>query len=158
VVNKLRPGGPTSAERALPTSSSGDLVPGPQLARQKRSGPSRPELNRAAWAQLRRAVRQRDGHACRNCGATKADGLRLSVHHLIPVALGGRDELSNLLLLCSRCHPLFEKAARTLTLPIEQPARTRTAKRRTNRDRYASHPAPYRGPDGQPWSRQWYEY
>jgi 5-methylcytosine-specific restriction endonuclease McrA len=137
--------------------------------KQKRAGSSRPELSKAQWQRIRKAVRARDGNACRNCGAS-GDGVRLSVHHWLPANLGGTDDMSNLVTLCSTCHPIYEKAARTLTLPVdtrgtqEKTLRAngkRTSSRRTkptNHDRYASHPAPFRGPDGQPWSRQWYEY
>jgi 5-methylcytosine-specific restriction endonuclease McrA len=121
--------------------------------KQKRSGSSRPELSKAQWQRVRRAVRQRDGDACRNCGAS-GEWARLSVHHLLPAALGGTDDMANLVTLCSTCHPVYEKAARTLTLPVDVPsARKRTTRRRDNR-----HPAPFRGPDGQPWSRQWFDY
>jgi 5-methylcytosine-specific restriction endonuclease McrA len=66
-----------------------------QLAKQKRSGSSRPELNKAQWQRIRKAVRARDGNACRNCGAS-GDWARLSVHHLLPAKLGGTDDMANL--------------------------------------------------------------
>jgi 5-methylcytosine-specific restriction endonuclease McrA len=121
--------------------------------KQKRSGSSRPELSKAQWQRVRRAVRQRDGDCCRHCGAT-SDQARLSVHHLLPASLGGTDDMSNLLTLCHLCHPQYEKAARTLTLPVEMPPPHKRTPRRHN-DR---HGAPFRGPDGQPWSRQWFDY
>jgi 5-methylcytosine-specific restriction endonuclease McrA len=121
-----------------------------QLAKQKRSGSRRPELNKAQWQRIRKAVRARDGNACRNCAAS-GDWARLSVHHLLPANLGGTDDMSNLVTLCSTCHPIYEKAARTLTLPVDTP----TTPRRRHNDR---HGAPYRGPTGQPWSRQWFDY
>jgi 5-methylcytosine-specific restriction endonuclease McrA len=111
---------------------------------------SRPALDKAAWQRTRKAVRRRDGEACRNCGSTA----RLSVHHLLPAALGGSDDMSNLITLCGVCHPQFEQAARTLTLPVDTPP----APKRTPRRRKSEHGARFRGPDGQPWSRQWYEY
>jgi 5-methylcytosine-specific restriction endonuclease McrA len=124
-----------------------------QATKPKRSGSSRPELSKAQWQRIRRAVRQRDGNCCRHRGAT-GDWARLSVHHLLPAKLGGTDDMANLATLCSGCHPVYEKAARTLTLPVDMPpARKRAPRRRDHR-----HPAPFRGPDGQPWSRQWYEY
>jgi HNH endonuclease len=57
---------------------------------------------------------------------------RLSVHHLLPASLGGTDDMANLLTLCHCCHPLYGKAARSLTLPVETPSarkRTRSAAR-----------------------------
>jgi 5-methylcytosine-specific restriction endonuclease McrA len=114
---------------------------------------SRPALDKAAWQRTRKAVRQRDGNRCRNCGAS-GDGVRLSVHHWLPANVGGTDDMSNLVTLCSTCHPIYEKAARTLTLPVDTPpARKRTPRRHNDR-----HGAPFRGPDGQPWSRQWFDY
>jgi HNH endonuclease len=92
----------------------------------------------------------------RNCGAS-GEYARLSVHHLTPARWGGGDTMDNLITLCSGCHSQFERATRSLVLPLDTPpARKRTRQQRTkNHDRYASHPAPYRGPDGQPWSREW---
>jgi 5-methylcytosine-specific restriction endonuclease McrA len=90
---------------------------------------SRPELDKAAWQRVRKAVRRRDGDQCKNCGAN-GDGVRLSVHHLRPAVLGGTDDMSNLLTLCSTCHPIYEQTARTLTLPVDPPPpRKRTARR-----------------------------
>ena len=48
---------------------------------------------------LRRAALARDGGACCNCGAP-AD----HAHHVVPLARGGRDVLSNLVSLCAPCH------------------------------------------------------
>lgn len=44
------------------------------------------------WAWLRRATFARWGHVCWRCGGEGAD----SVGHVIPVALGGTHDLSNL--------------------------------------------------------------
>lgn len=128
-----------------------------------RSGASRPELNKAAWQRLRKAVRRRDGNCCRSCGVS-GETAKLSVHHLLPTSLGGTVDMANLLTLCSTCHPVYENAARTLTPPVDTPpARTRIAgDRRTGtsslHESYADHPAPFRSPEGLPWSRQWYEH
>jgi 5-methylcytosine-specific restriction endonuclease McrA len=73
----------------------------------RRSGASRPELNRYAWQRLRAKVRARDGNCCRNCGATE----KLSVHH---IQRGGPDTWENLVTLCSRCHAHAERHAKTL--------------------------------------------
>jgi 5-methylcytosine-specific restriction endonuclease McrA len=53
----------------------------------------------AGWAKLRRAVLERDGQRCRWCGgyATEAD-------HLRSLALGGVDELDNLVAACKPCN------------------------------------------------------
>jgi 5-methylcytosine-specific restriction endonuclease McrA len=65
-----------------------------------RNGASRPELSSAQWKRVRAAVRRRDGNACVVCGATE----NLSVHHVVPARLGGRDELSNLVTVCVLHH------------------------------------------------------
>ena len=50
-------------------------------------------------AALRRQVLDRDEWRCRNCGAS-AD----HVHHVVPLARGGKDVLGNLVSLCGSCH------------------------------------------------------
>lgn len=54
----------------------------------------------ARWQQARRVVLARDGRRCAECGGTDS----LHVHHLVPRALGGPDEPSNLIVLCEGCH------------------------------------------------------
>ncbi|QRY40856.1 HNH endonuclease [Microbacterium hominis] len=53
----------------------------------------------SAWEALRAAVLERDGGICVYCGneATTAD-------HVTPKALGGRDELANLVAACLKCN------------------------------------------------------
>ncbi len=46
---------------------------------------------------------RRDGYACRYCGA-KAPDVILTVDHVVPVALGGTDALSNLAAACGSCN------------------------------------------------------
>ena len=53
----------------------------------------------ASSSALRRAALDRDASTCCNCGAP-AD----HAHHVIPLARGGRDVLSNLVSLCAPCH------------------------------------------------------
>lgn len=52
---------------------------------------------------LRFEILRRDGHACRYCGAMAPDA-KLTVDHVIPVALGGSDEAANLVTACSECN------------------------------------------------------
>ena len=52
---------------------------------------------------LRYEILRRDNHACRYCGAAAPDA-RLTVDHVIPVALGGTDEPSNLVTACEPCN------------------------------------------------------
>ena len=51
------------------------------------------------WGTIRNAVRARD-RVCVRCGSTHA----LVVHHRVPVAAGGSNDLTNLELRCRRCH------------------------------------------------------
>jgi 5-methylcytosine-specific restriction endonuclease McrA len=74
----------------------------------RRSGSSRPELNRSAWQKLRKAARLRDGNRCVRCRSTKG----LAAHHIVKPQHGGRDVLENLVTLCSRCHGLQHRGAR----------------------------------------------
>lgn len=64
-----------------------------------------------AWRVLRLAAMRRDGYACRRCGRRGVRAKRgapptrgLEVHHRIPRAQGGPDELGNVETLCRSCH------------------------------------------------------
>lgn len=50
--------------------------------------------------ELRYKVFERDGFACKNCGETGC----LTVDHIVPVKLGGSNELGNLQTLCLFCN------------------------------------------------------
>lgn len=52
---------------------------------------------------LRYEVLRRDNHACRYCGATAPEA-KLTVDHVVPVALGGSDDASNLVTACVDCN------------------------------------------------------
>lgn len=49
------------------------------------------------------AVRERDRRRCANCRASGPE-VTLDVHHIVPRGRGGSDRMSNLVLLCRRCH------------------------------------------------------
>lgn len=53
---------------------------------------------------LRYDVMKRDGFRCVLCGRTANDGVVLHVDHIIPVARGGKTEISNLRTLCEFCN------------------------------------------------------
>lgn len=53
-----------------------------------------------AGAELRAAIRERDGHRCRWCGARGG----LEVHHILYRSQGGGNEGWNLITLCGACH------------------------------------------------------
>jgi hypothetical protein len=47
-----------------------------------------------------RSLAERDGYACQKCGTTKD----LHIDHIVPVARGGTNDLSNLQFLCRSCN------------------------------------------------------
>lgn len=57
----------------------------------------------AVSKRLRYEVLRRDNHACRYCGAT-APATTLTVDHVLPKALGGTDEATNLVAACYPCN------------------------------------------------------
>ena len=52
---------------------------------------------------LRYEILRRDNHSCRYCGAT-APTARLTIDHVVPVALGGTDDPANLVAACADCN------------------------------------------------------
>ncbi len=52
---------------------------------------------------VRNYVYQRDNCRCRSCGKREWE-TRLSIDHIIPLALGGSNDLSNLQTLCLDCN------------------------------------------------------
>lgn len=57
----------------------------------------------AVSKRLRYEIMRRDNHACRYCGATAPD-VALTVDHVIPKALGGSDDPTNLVTACKDCN------------------------------------------------------
>ncbi len=50
--------------------------------------------------EVRQYVLERDGHRCQACGAGKS----LTIDHIIPLAQGGQNDLSNFRTLCRSCN------------------------------------------------------
>ena len=69
---------------------------------------------RKLTGRLRFEILRRDGHRCHYCGATAEDA-QLTVDHVIPIALGGADDPSNLVTACQSCN-----AGKAATSPTEQ--------------------------------------
>ncbi|RLT39949.1 MAG: DUF1998 domain-containing protein, partial [Chloroflexi bacterium] len=76
------------------------------------------------WQEQRAKVRARDGYACTQCGTPEPEGRQHDVHHLTPFRTYGyipghnenyqlANRLSNLKLLCQRCHRRIEAGVRT---------------------------------------------
>lgn len=57
----------------------------------------------AVSKRLRYEILRRDNHTCRYCGLRAAD-TELTVDHVLPVALGGGDEATNLVAACRDCN------------------------------------------------------
>lgn len=53
---------------------------------------------------IRYNVFKRDNFTCRICGASKSDGVKLHVDHIVPVSKGGKTVMNNLQTLCERCN------------------------------------------------------
>lgn len=53
---------------------------------------------------LRYDIMRRDKFRCQLCGSTAADGVKLHVDHILPVAKGGKTTPENLRTLCDRCN------------------------------------------------------
>lgn len=68
----------------------------------------------AVSKRLRYEILRRDGFACRYCGAKANEG-ELHVDHVVPVALGGSDEPSNLVSACQPCN-----SGKSATSPTEE--------------------------------------
>jgi hypothetical protein len=57
----------------------------------------------AVSKRLRYEILRRDNHACRYCGATAPEAT-LTVDHVVPTALGGSDDPTNLVAACKDCN------------------------------------------------------
>lgn len=62
------------------------------------------EQRRKMTKELRKAVMERDNYTCQMCGKYMPDEVGLHIDHIIPVSKGGKTELSNLQVLCSKCN------------------------------------------------------
>lgn len=53
---------------------------------------------------LRFEILRRDEHCCRYCGEHASPDVKLTVDHVLPVALGGTDDPANLVAACGPCN------------------------------------------------------
>src|SRR5687768_9925194 len=78
------------------------------------------------WRTIRNLILIRDKHTCQDC---KAEGVKLEVHHLIALALGGDNQIENLLALCVCCHRKRHKTWRITANAHTRPNAQRAASR-----------------------------
>ncbi len=55
------------------------------------------------WKEIRLLVLKRDERQCKLCGKKNS----AQVHHIVPKSKGGKNEFTNLIMLCGRCHMLL---------------------------------------------------
>lgn len=73
---------------------------------------------------LRRMVKHVCGEVCYNCGSTE----NVQYHHIVPLRMGGTNKLSNIAVLCSRCHKAAHRGRHiSHYLNTENMGRPRTA-------------------------------
>lgn len=106
------------------------------------------ELGTAKWKNTRRYIRSRDGDRCRVCEASGAIQ-RMYVHHILPRAQGGSDDVKNLMLVCQSCHGKLEREAKQAAAA---PAKPRFAESKWLRpsEHYGPQPVSF------PWSDDCY--
>jgi 5-methylcytosine-specific restriction endonuclease McrA len=93
-------GKPALARTAYASSSTGSSRSRSASSGSSARTSSRREIRDGwTWGEIRRRVHERDG-GCARCGSHR----RLKVHRRIALLDGGSNELSNLELLCARCH------------------------------------------------------
>lgn len=76
-----------------------------EISKRRESEEFKRKMERSRMSpKLRLAVLERDDRRCQICGARQEDGVTLHVDHIIPVARGGKTEMSNLRTLCDICN------------------------------------------------------
>lgn len=70
---------------------------------------NKPFYRSQAWKDMRNFVYQREGGCCQRCGKF-VFGRKAHIHHVIPIKDNALLKLdpNNLMLLCSKCHPIVE--------------------------------------------------
>ncbi|MFH0831961.1 MAG: HNH endonuclease [archaeon] len=53
---------------------------------------------------LKKKVFERDNFTCRKCKIQDKTLRILEAHHIVPICMGGKDEIDNLITLCNDCH------------------------------------------------------
>ena len=95
----------------LSHNDSAELKPGQYLLKNEPQRIDRPHFARTISARVRAEALDRNGFTCQMCGLTPGGmdpstgrKVRLHIGHIQDKSLGGKDELSNLRVLCSTCN------------------------------------------------------
>lgn len=106
------------------------------------------------WKRIRRKVLKRDGYICQVAGCPVRGGKNLTVHHILPRARGGGENLDNLITLCPRHHDEIESAsvlpvnrAQIIGWPGLEEWEAEHSQKRASRIILDAFPAPERGED-----------
>jgi len=100
---------------ALKTEYAGELGYHYRLPRPYHHGTLERPTRVGISPHVRFTVLERDGFRCRYCGAAAASGAVLQVDHVIALADGGTDDLSNLATACKPCN--LGKGGRSVRVP-----------------------------------------
>lgn len=68
---------------------------------------------------IRKKVFKRDNFTCQKCKIEDESAKILELHHITSLALKGRDEIANMITLCSDCHYVKEECDGTMTTLIK---------------------------------------
>lgn len=82
-----------------PTHARPDRRPSRRVRDERKSG----------WSRVRLRVLRRDRFRCVECGVASGRGnrgVRLVVHHVVGLSVGGSDRMGNLVTLCVSCHKI----------------------------------------------------
>ena len=63
--------------------------------------------NESGFKEIRKKIYERDMYTCQRCNH-KCKGREIQCHHIIPVRLGGGNNLDNLITFCRSCHKIVE--------------------------------------------------
>jgi 5-methylcytosine-specific restriction endonuclease McrA len=98
----------TACNRLFPSGSSNALYCPLCRAAKERSRDAERNRRRpgASRSDLPRKAKLGDGNRCKRCGSRD----QIVANHIIPIAMGGRHELSNLITMCKRCHEDYHRA------------------------------------------------
>ena len=56
---------------------------------------------------IRTLTLTRDGFVCQKCSTKGSDDNPLTIHHIKPKHLDGKNDLDNLVTLCQKCHRMY---------------------------------------------------